>query len=217
MSNIFEFRIPRCLNILPGSAAVSETRVHTQQPIANMSLPAFHLFGIVCQLLQPISGTCVAVYPPTATSPNALPMTPSPENILDHSRKTKCRSLSTVPALLVTWFNSPSAVAYLKTLHTIVRYFFFSFRFVDNKQVWTGGPLPHRIGDALADAGVHLLSGYGATEIGAISTVMQYEGDAKEWAWFRVSDMVKVRWAPHGEGTFECQVLVRRFLCDLLK
>ncbi|KAJ7916712.1 putative aminoadipate reductase, partial [Mycena leptocephala] len=172
--------------------AVSETRVHTKQPIANMALPAFHLFGIVCQLLQPISGTCVAVYPPTATSPNALPMTPSPENILDHSRKTKCRSLSTVPALLVTWFNSPSAVAYLKTLHTIV---------------WTGGPLPHRIGDALADAGVHLLSGYGATEIGAISTVMQYEGDAKEWAWFRVSDMVKVRWAPHGEGTFECQVL----------
>ncbi|KAJ7689673.1 acetyl-CoA synthetase-like protein [Mycena rosella] len=172
--------------------AVAETRLYTEQPIANLALPGFHLFGIVCQLLQPLSGTCVAVYPPTATSPSALPITPSPENILENAQKTKCRSLSAVPSLLVVWFNSPAALAYLKTLHTIV---------------WSGGPLPQRIGDALTDAGVHLLSGYGATEVGAISTVFQYEGDEKEWAWWRVSDLVKVRWVPHGSGTFHCHIL----------
>jgi hypothetical protein len=30
----------------------------------------------------------------------------------------------------------------------------------------------------------------------------------KEWAWFRVSLLMKVRWAPQGDGTFECQILV---------
>ncbi|KAJ7673364.1 hypothetical protein B0H17DRAFT_1083222 [Mycena rosella] len=147
--------------------AVAETRLYGEQPIANIALPGFHLFGILCQLLQPLSGTCVAVYnPPTATSPSALPITPSPENILENAQKTKCRSLSAVPSLLVVWFNFPAALAYLNTLHTI------------------------RIGDALTDAGVYLLSVYGATEVGAISTIFQYEGDEKEWA-----------------GTFHCHIL----------
>jgi hypothetical protein len=104
-------------------APVAEVRVHTEQPIANMGLPSFHPLGIVCQLLQPLSGTPVAVYTPTATSPSSLPIFPSPDNILEHARKTKCRSLTTVPAHLPTWFNSSDAVAYLATLHTIVNPF----------------------------------------------------------------------------------------------
>lgn len=104
-------------------AAVAEVRVHTQQPIANMGLPSFHPLGIVCQLLQPLSGTPVAVYTPTATSSSSLPILPTPDNILEHARKTKCRSLTTVPAHLAIWFNSSDAVAYLATLHTIVNPF----------------------------------------------------------------------------------------------
>ncbi|KAF8193608.1 hypothetical protein K438DRAFT_1720091 [Mycena galopus ATCC 62051] len=172
--------------------AVAETREYTEKPVANMALPAFHLFGITCQLLQPLFGTPVAVYPPTAISPEALPMIPTPDNILEHAQKTKCRALTSVPALLAIWFNSPEAVAYLATLHTII---------------WSGGPLPQRIGNGLANAGVKLISGYGATETGAISVVNHYDEDAKEWAWFRVSDLVKVRWLPQGDETFECHVL----------
>ncbi|KAJ7776525.1 putative aminoadipate reductase [Mycena maculata] len=172
--------------------AIAETRVHTAQPIGNMALPSFHLFGIICQFMLPLSGTCVAVYPPTATSPNSLPMIPSPDNFLDHARRTGCRALTTVPAFLAPWLASAPAIAYLKTMHSIL---------------WSGGPLPQRIGDALTEAGLHLLCGYGSTETGPISTVIQYDGDAKEWAWFRVADVVKVRWAPQGDGTFECQVL----------
>ncbi|KAJ7807640.1 hypothetical protein B0H13DRAFT_2482908 [Mycena leptocephala] len=126
---------------------------------------------------------------PTATLPGALPIVPSPDNILDHARKTKCRALMTVPALLVSWSTSPPDVAYLKTLHT----------------VW--GPLPQRIGDALVDAGVHLLAGYGTTEVGPLSVVKEFEEDVKEWAWFRFSDLVKVRWEPQADGTFELHVL----------
>ncbi|KAJ6611594.1 acetyl-CoA synthetase-like protein [Mycena sp. CBHHK59/15] len=172
---------------------VAETRaLKLEKPIASMALPSFHLLGIFCQLLQPLCGICSAVYPPTATSSSTLPIFPSPDNILEHTRKTKSGWLVAVPALLAVWLTSPTALAYLKTLDTIV---------------WSGGPLPQRIGDGLVDAGVNLLCGYGCTEASVISTVIQYEGDAKEWAWFRIADMVKVRWVPQGDGTFECQVL----------
>ncbi|KAJ6613062.1 hypothetical protein B0H10DRAFT_2275768 [Mycena sp. CBHHK59/15] len=129
-----------------------------------MALPSFHQFGIICQLLQPLYGSCAAVYPPTAFSPSALPVYPSPNNILDHARKTKCRCLVTVPSFLVVWAQSPTAVAYLRTLQLVA---------------WSGGPLPQRIGDALVDAGIHLVNIYGGTEFGPISAVIPLEGDAK--------------------------------------
>lgn len=59
------------------------------------------------------------------------------------------------------------------------------------------------------DAGVHLLAAYGTTEVGPLSVVKEFEEDVKEWAWFRFSDLVKVRWEPQADGTFELHVLVR--------
>jgi hypothetical protein len=109
---------------------VTEWLDHTRQPLGSMALPPFHMFGIFCHFLLPLTGVCSAVFPPTATLPGALPIVPSPDNILDHARKTKCRALMTVPALLVSWSTSPPAVAYLKTLHTVVSlYIPFLLRF----------------------------------------------------------------------------------------
>ncbi|KAJ7440958.1 putative aminoadipate reductase [Mycena latifolia] len=172
---------------------VAETRDYMHRPIGNMALPAFHMLGLVCQLLQPLAGICVALYPPTAKSPSALPIMPSPDNILENARKTRCKSLTVVPALLVYWAKFPAVLTYLKTLHTIL---------------WGGGPLPRKIGDALVKEGLNLRLGYGTTETAAISTVIPYEdGDEKEWEWFRFGDSVKVRWVPQGDDIFECQVL----------
>jgi hypothetical protein len=95
-----------------------------------MAVPPFHVFGIWEQLVQPLAGTCVAVYPPTGALPGALPITPSADNILEHARMTKCRSLVTVPVMLATWSESPAAVKYLKTLDRIVRRIFSSFQSV---------------------------------------------------------------------------------------
>ncbi|KAF7333965.1 Non-canonical non-ribosomal peptide synthetase FUB8 [Mycena sanguinolenta] len=161
-------------------------------PMGAMALPSFHIYGMYEQLLQPISGTCCAVYPPIVTHPNAVPVTPSPDNILEHARKTKCRSLISVPVLLVAWSHSPAAIAFLKTLDNIL---------------YSGGPLPQRIGDALVDAGLHLVSGYGGTEFAPVSTMTHYEEDRKEWAWFRFSPLINVRMVPQGDGIFECQFL----------
>ncbi|KAJ7634662.1 hypothetical protein FB45DRAFT_669383, partial [Roridomyces roridus] len=172
--------------------AVAEAAQNVAAPIGNMALPSFHLFGICCQLLHPLHGLYAAVYPPTATSTNALPMIPSPDNILQHTRATKCRSLTTVPALLAAWFHSPDSVSFLGTLHSVI---------------WAGGPLPQRIGDALVQQGVKLRSVYGATEIGTVTDLRLNDGDEKEWAWFKVSDKVDVRWVPQGEDIFEMQIL----------
>jgi hypothetical protein len=86
-----------------------------------MAVPPFHIFGLYYQFMQPIAGTCVAVYTPTGAIPGALPITPSADNILEHARITKCRSLVTVPVMLALWSESPAALKYLKTLDRIVR------------------------------------------------------------------------------------------------
>jgi hypothetical protein len=59
------------------------------------------------------------------------------------------------------------------------------------------------------NAGVHLLTGYGATETGDIAALWPHDGDAKDWGWFRILHRLNVRWVPQGDGTFECQILVR--------
>ncbi|KAJ7811481.1 hypothetical protein B0H14DRAFT_3755089 [Mycena olivaceomarginata] len=105
---------------------------------------------------------------------------------------TKCRSLITVPVMLATWSKSSAVVKYLKTLDRIL---------------FAGRPLPQRIGDDPVKQRLRLMSAYGATEFGALLSLIPYEDDIKEWAWFRVSPLVKVRWAPQGDGTFECQIL----------
>ncbi|KAJ7623615.1 hypothetical protein FB45DRAFT_681389, partial [Roridomyces roridus] len=160
--------------------------------VGNMVLPSFHIFGIVCQLLHPLHGLCVAVYPPTATSTNSLPVIPSPDNILQHARATKCKALTTVPALLTLWINSPESVAYLTSLQLVV---------------WAGGPLPQRIGDSLVEQGVKLRSVYGATEIGTVTDLRLDEKDEKEWAWFQFADKVQVRLVPNAPNIFELHIL----------
>ncbi|KAJ7198969.1 hypothetical protein GGX14DRAFT_525295, partial [Mycena pura] len=174
-------------------AQVEELRDHFPHPIAAMALPGFHLAGLLGHCLQPIFGsTPAAVYPPTVTSLDKLPIFPTPDNILHHARKTNCRSLMSFPALLAAWAKSPDAIEYLKT------YEFVGF---------SGGTLPERLGIIYVNAGVKLRSVYGSTEAGVISSLIPLPGDEKEWDWFRFSDRVKVRWAPQGDGTFELQIL----------
>ncbi|KAJ7610402.1 hypothetical protein FB45DRAFT_942407 [Roridomyces roridus] len=181
----------RALNHMIGvSAADAGTQICP--PTAMMGLPPFHAYGISIQVARPLSGLHVAVFPPRATTPEALPMSASPDNVLDHARRTNSRTISTVPTFLVTWFNDVEAFEYLKTMDSII---------------WGGGPLPQRVGDAYADAGMHLVTGYGSTETSALASLSPRKEDRKDWEWFRISERVKVRWAPQGDGTFECQVI----------
>ncbi|KAJ7612097.1 putative aminoadipate reductase [Roridomyces roridus] len=173
--------------------AIAEFAASTENlPAANMALPCFHQFGVICQLMQPLFGAPIAIYPPTATAPEKFPVVPSPGNILEHARKTGCRSITAVPSLLAAWSHSAESVKYLASLHTVA---------------FSGGPLPPRIGDALVEAGVKLVPVYGGTEFGPISSIVRRQEDAKDWSWHQFSDVPKLRWAAQGDGTFECQFL----------
>jgi len=86
-----------------------------------MALPAFHTLGVISQLLHSLYAlTVIALYPPIATTPSALPVMPTPDNILDHVRRTKCDILITIPALLQIWAQDKASVDLLATLKLIV-------------------------------------------------------------------------------------------------
>ncbi|KAJ7077669.1 putative aminoadipate reductase, partial [Mycena belliarum] len=181
------------------SGVVEEVRDAYPHPVAAMPIPGFHLIGIYGLLLKPIyGGITIALYPPTALTPGALPVFPSPDNILANTRKTKSRVMFTLPALLAIWAKSPDAIEFLKTL---------SFIATQLIQAFGGGCLPQRLGNALAAAGLKIQAVYGATEFGSITSMLPYKEDVNEWEWFRFSSKVKLRWMPQGDGTYECQVL----------
>lgn len=104
-----------------------------------MALPAFHTMGIIVQLLighfamQPIG-----LYPPTATTPNSLPMMATPANLLDHIIRTKSTGLATIPAFLQVWAQDKDAVRVLASLQYVVSsYAFYPFDLIPY-YVWSG-------------------------------------------------------------------------------
>lgn len=90
--------------------------------MAVMALPPFHTLGVHCQILNTIYGLkSVSVYPPTAwLSETAMPFIPTPDNILDHTRRTKSNSIMIIPSLLQIWAQDPKAIDFLKTLIVVV-------------------------------------------------------------------------------------------------
>lgn len=75
---------------------------------ATMHLPPFHAMGVIFTFLIPLmSGLAVAVYPPQYPEP---PVVPSPENILEVCRATRCTAMISVPSMLEV---SPTACVFL--------------------------------------------------------------------------------------------------------
>ncbi|KAF9238231.1 putative nonribosomal peptide synthetase, partial [Melanogaster broomeanus] len=162
--------------------------------VGGMSLPPFHPFGLAVQLYVPITYfVTVAVYPPrSAADPHTPPVIPSSDNVLDTLRRTKCTVLITVPTFVGQWATSKDAVEDLKKMDLVVT-------------VWRC-PVPVPIGDALCAAGVPIGSQYGGTEFGG-PMVLPDRKDIADGDWMRSGDNIKVRWAPHGDDTYELHVL----------
>ncbi|KNZ79425.1 L-aminoadipate-semialdehyde dehydrogenase large subunit [Termitomyces sp. J132] len=171
-----------------------EFRDHRPQlRIGAMMLPSFHTLGIYVQVLYPLFGLIsVGVYSPQVTSREMTPMIPTPENILEHTRRTKSNSMITIPALLQIWAQSIESVDLLKTLYFVG---------------YSGGAVAPKLGNFMVSAGVKLKPGYGGTEFGSPTYAIPRPGDEVDWAYMEFSDRAKVRWMPQGDGTFECQFL----------
>ncbi|KAG6810396.1 putative NRPS-like protein biosynthetic cluster [Tricholoma furcatifolium] len=161
--------------------------------IAGMMLPSFHTLGVYVQVLYALFGVnSIGVYPPQVTSTEMTPMMPTPDNILDHTRRTKCNSMITIPTLLQIWAQSQEAVDLLKTLEFVG---------------YSGGAVTPKLGDFMFSQGVKLNPGYGGTEFGSPTHAIPRPGDEQDWAYMEFSKRSNVRWVPQGDGTYECQFL----------
>ncbi|KAJ7045269.1 hypothetical protein C8F04DRAFT_1344072 [Mycena alexandri] len=159
------------------------------------ALPAFHSYGMMLQLCNPmLAGGTVCIYPPASTATGyVIPVNPTPQNAIENAKRTKATGISAVPAFLVEW-QSPEHIAYLKSLNLLM---------------YGGGPLPLRVGDFLFSQGVNVVPAYGGSEFGGPTVIKREsaEVDAGERAWLRFSKRSKIRWMPQADGTFECQFL----------
>ncbi|KAI5999974.1 putative aminoadipate reductase [Pisolithus albus] len=162
--------------------------------VAGGHLPPFHFMGVFMQIFVPIASLqSISMYTPTAyQDPTKPPVVVNAQNALENAITTRAGGLVVVPAFLEEWVSMPESVEKLS------RFLYVSY---------AGGPLSKKTGDTLVNAGVKLGSIYGATEVSAFTTCIRTPDDQKEWEWVRPGPNTRIRWAPLGDGTFECQVL----------
>ncbi len=93
-----------------------------RQIAATQPLPCFHMFGFATQVVQPLYGSMIsALYPPIATTRESQPIQPTPQNVIDHSRRTKCTGMFAIPAWLQIWAQDTQTVDFLASLDFVVR------------------------------------------------------------------------------------------------
>ncbi|KAF8550863.1 acetyl-CoA synthetase-like protein [Imleria badia] len=160
-----------------------------------MSLPSFHIYGLMMQLYVPFA--CVvtaALFPPrTIIHGNVYPVIPTTDNILEHACMRRCNFIMCIPAFSEQWSTSLDAVNLLKSFDLVA---------------FGGGPLSLKVGNALSAAGVPVVTGFGATECGIITSIPSTEDVADgDWPWVRIADGIHVRWIPEGDDMYECHVL----------
>ncbi|KAG2347280.1 acetyl-CoA synthetase-like protein [Suillus weaverae] len=186
--------IHKVLTWVISACIVGHIGVLTPIRIATASIPAFHITGVLIQLLIPIvSLSSVSIYPPTSFhDPSAAPLTPNSQNILESVLNTKSNALWVMPFFIEQWASSPNTVDILKNLEYVL---------------YTGGPLSSKTGDALVDAGTKLFPIYGSTEIGPVTPIFRDGVEKKLWDWLRFIPNIKTRWVHQGDETYECQIL----------
>ncbi|RDB20740.1 Non-canonical non-ribosomal peptide synthetase FUB8 [Hypsizygus marmoreus] len=173
-----------------GFHILSAYRPHIR--FSGLALPSFHTLGIFAQLLHPLFAVLsVSLYPPSVFGRKDQPIVPTPENILDHLRRTETTALIIIPAILHTWSQSEEAINFLKTLVYVG---------------YSGGPVAEKLGNSLAASGVNLRAVYGGTEFGA-PTLPRFSRDDQDWEWMEFSPKVNIRWVDEGDGRYECQFL----------
>ncbi|KAE9406881.1 acetyl-CoA synthetase-like protein [Gymnopus androsaceus JB14] len=176
-----------------GSTGLPKPILYTYQFIKDataLSLPTFHMMGFFFQVLTPLYGLITtAVLGPTVTSPDAVPILGTAENILEAAKVVKPLAMVTVPTFFHIWSQSDDAVEFLRTLRALS---------------YAGGPLPPRIAESLISRGVIVTSGYGGTEFGAVTELRM---DTETWQYFEFREGTNIRWVAQGDGTYEAQFL----------
>ncbi|KAF5349777.1 hypothetical protein D9758_010224 [Tetrapyrgos nigripes] len=184
----------RAFKSLATTYLVRETR-NWENPIrfSGFGLLLFHGTGIGSYITTALYGPItVAVFPPTVTKADELPIVATPENTIQHLERTKATASFIPPNFFSTLAQSEKAIEVLRKLVFVIT---------------GGGFIPTSAGDHLVSSGVRVRVVFGGTEFG-IPTLLSLEDlDPQDWSAFAFSKQVKVRWIPNGDGLFRCQFL----------
>ncbi|KZT21262.1 acetyl-CoA synthetase-like protein [Neolentinus lepideus HHB14362 ss-1] len=178
--------------IYNGPLGADMYRYHKHLRFGALALPTFHLLGLSYQVFTPlVDGTSVAMFEPKYP---ALPIIPGPENTLEGMKRTKVNAIICVPTFLELWSESEDALAFLAEMEIVI---------------FAGGPLSRQIGNKIASKGVHLQSGYGSTECGAVAYFIPPEGiiGPMDWEYLAFDPNFSIRMIPQDEAQFELHVL----------
>ncbi|KAI1088447.1 L-aminoadipate-semialdehyde dehydrogenase [Rostrohypoxylon terebratum] len=152
---------------------------------AFITLPLFHNHGL-CTLFRGITYSVT-----TALFDASLPMTH--DHLVSAMEQFDPESFHCVPYSLKVLSESEHGIDLLKRCKLVL---------------FGGSSCPDDLGDRLVNAGVYLVSHYGATEMGQLMTSFR---DKEDKAWNYVRPFPKVapylRFEPIGEGLYECVVL----------
>ncbi|KAI0673258.1 acetyl-CoA synthetase-like protein [Trametes maxima] len=134
--------------------------------ISMHSLPMFHIMGAISIPWVVTTGGVVAQF-----RPSTPPIVSTPDTVLQGLISTQCEIVICVPSMIEAWSRDPANVSHLKRLNSLF---------------YAGAPLNTDIGEALLDAGVKLVTGYGMTEIGAIGGLQREQAKIPrdEWEYF---------------------------------
>lgn len=164
--------------------------------------------GFYYQVLMPLYWlVTAAVFAPTSTTPDAVPLMATAENVLETAKIIKPTYMVAVPTLIHTWSQSDDDVEFLRTLGILVCNFHLSYAILTLflVQIFGGGPLAPRIAESLISRGVTITAAYGGTEFGIVTELRL---DTETWQYLEFMKETNIRWIPQGDGTFEAQFLV---------
>lgn len=152
---------------------------------ALLTLPLFHNHGLSTFFRSLFKRRGISIY-------NAnLPLTG--KNVLETMRVTKPESFHGVPYVLKLLSETEGGVEELAKCQQVL---------------FGGSSCPDNLGDLLVNAGVRLISHYGATELGQLMTSERPQDD-KAWNYVRPLKSVEnfLQWKPLEDGSYECIVL----------
>ncbi|KAF5313535.1 hypothetical protein D9758_018537 [Tetrapyrgos nigripes] len=155
----------------------------------------FHSSAVFTLIASALYGpSTIAVFPPAVTQPGALPVTATPDNTIDHLKRTKATAILCFPHFISMFARDEKAIEVLRELDYVIT---------------GGGFVPTNAGDQLVSRGVRLRVTRAATECGGPTLISTEDLDPEDWSAFAFTKRVKVRWIPYGGGLFRCQFLVR--------
>jgi hypothetical protein len=89
--------------------------------LAAFDIPFFHGSAVINYVTAALYGpTTIAVFPPQAAKPGALPIIATAENIIEHAERTKATALFSALRFISNFARSEKAISVLRSMAFVV-------------------------------------------------------------------------------------------------